>query len=564
MTAVAVISGVPLAIHRRHRDYGRDVDKLLDGWRATFIPSQTNRPSLQRIWPRVLSLIRSTNERGAHIIAYHSKISTRHKYEDESYAKHRLIWLPNDSLRLYGTECWLNLLREVLQFETNWRETIRPRDHRSSLMLPEVTFDPQRAYRDIWVRSQRVTREHDNLYGKKRSRVFDAYVNVGSLWPRRLIELAKLYRRASFIITVGDENELTLLGRDSSREGSDQRRLSSGADDAAASSRSLNDELRQISRNVLVLPAQGLDKWESLCEFLGCDYPSAPYPKCEDQAQRKLSENDSHSSRNNLPATKRLKSDSSPWIAPRKNWDGVPLAEVTVGSLRRGERTSVSERFQDVDRALWMLRDDTFPSNLALFSPRNFSIGRDHVARLTLHQERTPVREYTSASICSRQRYLYGRFVAVLKPAKVPGLVTGVFLHRNSPRQEIDIEFLGKDATKLLANVYYNPGDEGTRLEYGYRGAPTLIDLGFDASRGFHQYEIEWCATSIRWRVDGRLAHERVNWEPTPVPHLPMQFNVNLWHTRSEELAGRLAGGDLPAHTEVRAIEIHAQSVPVP
>ncbi len=151
-----------------------------------------------------------------------------------------------------------------------------------------------------------------------------------------------------------------------------------------------------------------------------------------------------------------------------------------------------------------------------------------------------------------------------MKPARVPGLITGVFLHRNSPRQEIDIEFLGKDATKLLANVYYNPGDEGTRLEYGYRGAPTLIDLGFDASRGFHRYEIEWCATSIRWRVDGRLAYERVNWDPTPVPHLPMQFNVNLWHSRSEELAGRLAGGALPAHTEVRAIEIHAQFVPVP
>jgi len=407
-------------------------------------------------------------------------------------------------------------------------------------------------------------REHDNLYGKKRSRVFDAYINVGSLSPRRFIELAKLYRGARFIITVGDENELTLLRCDYSREGSDPRRPPSDADDAVAPSRPLIDELRQLSRNVLVLPAQGQDKWELLCGFLGCDYPSAPYPKCEDQAQRKLSVNGSQISRNNLPAARRLRSDSSPWIAPRKNWDGVPLAEVTVRSLREGEGTSVSERFQDVDSALWMLRDDTFPSNLAFFSPRNFSIGSDHVARLTLRQERTPVREFTSASICSRRRYLYGRFVAVVKPAKVPGLITGIFLHRNSPRQEIDIEFLGKDTTKLLANVYYNPGDEGTRLEYGYRGAPTLIDLGFDASRDFHRYEIEWCATSIRWRVDGRLAYVRVNWDPTPVPHLPMQFNVNLWHSRSEELAGRLAGGDLPAHTEVRAIEIHAQSVPVP
>jgi beta-glucanase (GH16 family) len=62
-------------------------------------------------------------------------------------------------------------------------------------------------------------------------------------------------------------------------------------------------------------------------------------------------------------------------------------------------------------------------------------------------------------------------------------VITGFFLHRNSPRQEIDIEFLGNDTTKLLVNVYYNPGYEGARMEYGFRSTPTLIDLGFDAAR---------------------------------------------------------------------------------
>jgi Glycosyl hydrolases family 16 len=80
------------------------------------------------------------------------------------------------------------------------------------------------------------------------------------------------------------------------------------------------------------------------------------------------------------------------------------------------------------------------------------------------------------------------------------GLITGMFLHRNSPRQEIDIEFIGKDTRKMLVNVFYNPGVEGSRMEYGYRDAPTLIDLGFDASEDFHEYEIEWREGSIRWR----------------------------------------------------------------
>lgn len=112
-------------------------------------------------------------------------------------------------------------------------------------------------------------------------------------------------------------------------------------------------------------------------------------------------------------------------------------------------------------------------------------------------------------------------------------------------------------------NVYYNPGGEGANLEYGYRGTPILIDLGFDASKDFHQYSIEWSSTYIRWLVDGRLAYERANWNPTPVTHLSMQFYVNLWHSRSEELAGRLLDRDLPAYSEIRSIDIHAQSLTV-
>ncbi len=401
--------------------------------------------------------------------------------------------------------------------------------------------------------------EHHNLLGKKRSRVFDAYVNVGSLRPRDYIELAKIYRRARFIITEGTEGELTGLGEDGSKKELSKERYSADEDDGVGIPRLLVDELRQTSRNVLVLPAQHPDKWESLCGFLGCDYPSNQYPECEDQAQRKLSTRDRENGRGFSPTARRLKSDSSPWISPPKDWHGIPLAEVSGRSTRRSNRGRVSERFEGLDRALWMLRGDTFPSNLALFSPDNFSIGSDSVVRLTLREERTSVREFTSASICSRQRYLYGRFVAEVRPANVPGLITGVFLHRNSPRQEIDIEFLGKDTTKILINVYYNPGSEGARMEYGYRGTPALIDLGFDASKDFHRYEIEWCATAIRWRVDGRLAYERVNWDPTPIPHLPMEFNVNLWHSRSEELAGKLAGGELPAQAELRAIEVYAQ-----
>jgi beta-glucanase (GH16 family) len=153
---------------------------------------------------------------------------------------------------------------------------------------------------------------------------------------------------------------------------------------------------------------------------------------------------------------------------------------------------------------------------------------------------------------------LYGRFEATLRPPRIPGVVTGVFLHRDSPRQEIDIEFTGNDTTRLLANVFYNPGSAGALFDYGFRGTPVSVALGFDASDGFHCYAVEWGPAEISWYVDGRLVHRRTNWDPTPIPHLPMQFHVNAWPTGSRELAGRLKPRRMPATCLVESIHVSA------
>lgn len=396
--------------------------------------------------------------------------------------------------------------------------------------------------------------ERSCLLHKQGGRVFEAYVNVGSFSCSDYMELAKTHRGARFIVT--ETNEPEPAGTAQGRLEAESHEDESSWTEMVATPSLFVDELRRISRHVLVLPAQHPDKWQLLCEFLGSDYPSDRYPQCQDQPQRRQCTEYRDDWRKLPLAAKRLRSDSSPWIAPTRHWRGIPLAEVSDHSEGRPGIRIGPQPFATTDGSAWMLRDDTFPSNLTLFRPGNFSHGVDGPARLTLRKERTPVREYTSASICSRQPYLYGRFLAELRPARVPGLVTGVFLHRNAPRQEIDIELLGKDPSKLLVNVYYNPGDDGAKMEFGYRGTPALIDLGFDASIDFHLYEIEWSATRVRWWVDGRLVHERVNWDPTPIPHQPMQFHVNLWHSRSVELAGKLAQAELPASTEVRAIEV--------
>jgi hypothetical protein len=131
----------------------------------------------------------------------------------------------------------------------------------------------------------------------------------------------------------------------------------------------------------------------------------------------------------------------------------------------------------------------------------------------------------------------------------VPGVITGFFLHRDSPRQEIDIEITGNRTDRLLVNVFYNPGGEGAKFDYGYRGAASYIELGFDAAESGHRFAIEWEPCEIRWFVDNHLVHRRADWEPTPIPHLPMALHVNLWPSRSKELAGRLTSRRLPTTT---------------
>jgi len=369
------------------------------------------------------------------------------------------------------------------------------------------------------------TSERNALLERNRGRVFDAYVNIGSLTSDHYTQLARIYPRARFIIT-------TNLDRD------------------PAEWTSLVNALRGTSASVLILNTEERDKWTTLCGFLGCAYPIDPYPTSGDRDQREVTAQSGH----RAVRAKELKRDPSPWVIASERWPGISFAEET--DLTEGD---IERHFTGIDHALWTLRDDTFPSNLALFTPRNVAVKSDQTLQLTFRSERTPVRGFTSGALCSGQPYRYGRFVAVVRPAGAPGLITGVFLHRSLPRQEIDIEFLGKDTRKMVVNVFYNPGVEGARMEYGYRGSPALIDLGFDASADFHEYAIEWTSTAIRWSVDGRLVYERLDWDPTPIPNLPMQFQFNLWCSRSRELAGRLDHNALPATSELRALYVHSR-----
>ena len=86
---------------------------------------------------------------------------------------------------------------------------------------------------------------------------------------------------------------------------------------------------------------------------------------------------------------------------------------------------------------------------------------------------------YSGGEYRSKEFYGYGRYEVRMKAIKNDGVVSSFFTYTgpsdNNPWDEIDIEILGKDTTKVQFNYFT---DSKGNHEY-------LHDLGFDASEDF-------------------------------------------------------------------------------
>ena len=263
--------------------------------------------------------------------------------------------------------------------------------------------------------------------------------------------------------------------------------------------------------------------------------------------------------------------DTDPWIVPFKTVSSycttTATATPTAGSRSGNFKALRTDTLKTVDPTYWDRMDTTFFCNQAVFSPNNIVQMPEGGVKLNIERQAAQDRAYTAADLTTKDtpeaKFKFGRFETVFKPMKEPGVVSSFFLYRFDPWQEIDAEFLGNDTTKILLNVFYNPGQDGDLYNYGLRGTPVVIDLGFDASLAFHRYAIEWEPEEIRWFVDDKLIHVRRAGLPTPIPQLPMRFHVNTWPICSEELAGKFLPTRDSMGSELKSVTI-SQWVPPP
>lgn len=372
--------------------------------------------------------------------------------------------------------------------------------------------------------------ELQRLLEGRSDRIFDAYVNIGSV-DAHIRNLRDRYPNAKFI------------------------RTSPGVSTAGYPGAGLEGD--HASSDTALLYSAEPNKWKVVCEHLRCAPPACSFPTLTDLGQRALREDNSDAYLYLKCETPRR--DQSPWVVDSRPWWQGIRAGVGGRGLPAGRPIAINDNLEGLDTKRWILRRDTFTDNLALFRPSNVEFWPGRGAALFVRSEDLGARRFSAASITSRDGYLFGKFEVELRASNVPGVITGFFLHRNSPRQEIDVEIAGNRPDRLIVNVFYNPGSEGARFDYGYRGTPSHIDLRFDASEASHRFSIEWGPCEILWRVDGSLVHRRALWDPTPIPHLPMALHVNAWPSRSSQLAGRIRNRRLPTHASVRSIAVEAQ-----
>jgi GR25 family glycosyltransferase involved in LPS biosynthesis len=408
---------------------------------------------------------------------------------------------------------------------------------------------------------------------------FEAYTDVASI-VGRYKDLDRQYPTAAFILTTRDLDDWlasrarhVALNRAANhinaQRGQQNTHSWTDLDPVAWRNERIlhHEEVLRYFKNrpekLLVLDICGGDGWRELCHFLNCPISATPFPHVDPLDMRKTTVASSPQAVSIRKCKSRtLQQDDYPWILkPEKQKYSPEQSLERLAEMRIVGKyvPIIADDFRHFDTSTWTKLGDTFETNLAVFRPRNVSLLVGGGIAFTLQAEECQDRSYTAGAISSpieRASYLmYGRFEAEIMPAHGDGILTGMFLHRRDPWQEIDLEFLGNRSDQLLINVYYNPGEDGDLYNYGMRGTPVLIDLGFDASKAFHHYAIEWDPCGIRWFVDGNLVFARAD-APTPVPHLPMRFYLNTWPIDAQELAGKLNPSQLPALTKIRSIAL--------
>ncbi|WFR57708.1 glycoside hydrolase family 16 protein [Anaerocolumna sp. AGMB13025] len=184
-------------------------------------------------------------------------------------------------------------------------------------------------------------------------------------------------------------------------------------------------------------------------------------------------------------------------------------------AIPAGAKTHLGEAFDSYNSSLWEKSNGW--TNGGMFnctwrdSNCSFSGG---IMNLSITND-SGSKPYAGGEYRTRNTYSYGLYQVRMKPAKNSGIVSSFFTYNGSPWDEIDIEFLGKDTTKVQFNYFTN----------GVGNHEKIYNLGFDASASYHTYAFNWQPTYIAWLVDGNEVYRATS----NIPSHAGKIMMNIW-----------------------------------
>jgi endo-1,3-1,4-beta-glycanase ExoK len=177
-----------------------------------------------------------------------------------------------------------------------------------------------------------------------------------------------------------------------------------------------------------------------------------------------------------------------------------------------------------IDRSVWNLSHgwSNGEHQSCEWRAANITQGMDGQMAMHLRETGREGRKVGCGEIQAKDVTHYGRYEARMKTAKGAGLNTAFFTYVGPPHgvaehDEIDFEFLGKEPRRVEVNYH----------RAGQNMGPFKIDLGFDASEGFHDYVFEWYPDRIVWFVDGEQVFETP--EGADIPSNAGRIMFSLW-----------------------------------
>lgn len=228
---------------------------------------------------------------------------------------------------------------------------------------------------------------------------------------------------------------------------------------------------------------------------------------------------------------------------------GGGTAESGTGNIPPEESTAPKRLTSDADKiavfangepAGWWARNDRgngHPFNCS-FQRTNATIANE-LLTLSLTQSKGG---YVGAEYRTHARYSFGYYSVSMKAASCSGVISSFFTYTGRPWDEIDIEFLGDDTTRVQFNYYTN----------GKGGHEYIYELGFDAAADFHEYGFDWQPDSITWYVDGVAVYRATE----NIPSTSGQIMMNLWNVADSnaDWAGKFDASRLPVTAQYQWI----------